>query len=106
MRAIYHQFTIGNIILAATLAISACSTEGPRRSVEMAANRHIGKLPEEAFVGFKNVNCHTINGERGCLVIDRRGCEIWYEQGDSTGRITNWRYAGAPEKCWTFSHSG
>ena len=92
--------------LLAAASLTGCSSDGPKRALERSANGKIGETPEIAFRDLKNVECRVVNGEKGCLLSDRRDCRLWFTVDEQTGRITSWRYADQPEKCWTFSHSG
>lgn len=94
---------IVSLATMALLALNGCSTHGAKDAVERAANQEIGKLAKDAFRNSRIlVECTEKNGEYGCLEADLRDCRIWYAVNKETGRITGWRYAGPPEKCWTY----
>ena len=82
---------------------NGCSTRAAKDAVERAASHEIGKLAKDAL-GNRGiaVECAERNGEYGCLEVDLRDCRIWYSVDRESGRITAWRYAGPPEKCWTY----
>jgi len=84
-------------------ALNGCGTRAAKDAVERAASQEIGKLAKDAFKNSRLlVECAERNGEYGCLEVDLRDCRIWYVVSKETGRITGWRYAGHPEKCWTY----
>lgn len=87
----------------ALLALNGCSTRAAKDAVERAANLEVGKLAKDAFRNSRIlVECAERDGQYGCLEVDLRDCRIWYAVNKETGRITGWRYAGPPEKCWTY----
>ena len=91
------------LLLTALWVFAGCTTYGPKQAVEHGANERIGRVFSEAFREYRvTIRCGNEGGDEGCLVIDARDCEIWYAIHKDSGRITGWRYAGRPEKCWTF----
>ena len=95
------------VIAGLCIVLTSCSHHAPKGAVEREAGRMVGRKPSVAF-GDKRppVVCETRNGEYGCLLVDRRGCRLWFGVDRDADRVTNWRYDGEPEKCWTYSHGG
>lgn len=107
MRGDNERRLFQTIAIALTTMLEVSCTSGlARQNVERVLDSYVGRIAESEFKGSSYVTC-AINGtEKWCTDTSSKGCSILYIVNSATGRIASWRYAGPPEKCWSFSHKG
>ena len=90
------------VMIAIAGGLSACATQA-KVAIEGNLDRMVG---HSASAYLPNATCSVVDGEYGCLQINRSGCKLWFKVNQAEDLIVGWRYAGPPEICWHFTGIG